>query len=382
MAQSLFNLSKENFGSTEHPYVKALPLGGSSSLRAQTLSNGNIVAARPLSRNSGASNYINICDDFDWTTTPVAYAGFNKKLVPRGDISEYRVEDTSVIAALLYASEATLAAGASSANLLSNIAKKAGLDTLSSGIAGANQLAASTQNSINSAVRNRASINAKYDFPDAQSSPWMQPYKDLYSLAPTNFKYLLPYLDDQAFCSIKNSWPDISYPLSNSINEMQNIVTGIAKISAPGQYIEKPKMFDPAASNNPSVTFNFPLFNTQSFEQACANYQFLWLLIFQNTPQRVTKSLLEMPKMYTVNVPGVCYIQYGYLESLNIRFIGNRRHVNINMPQTSIAGLNSSIPAIMPDAYDVSITFGSLNVNNSNMLLEMWKKSTSSGISF
>jgi hypothetical protein len=337
------------------------------------------VAARPLARNSGASSYINVCDDFDWTTTPVAYAGFNKKLVPRGDISEYRVEDTSVIAALLYASEATLAVGDSSANLLTTIAKKAGLGAISDGLAGATQLAKDTQNSLNSFAREAADINAKYPFP---TSSWMLPYKNLYSLAPTNFKYLLPYLDDQAFSSITNAWPDLSYPLSNGINEMQNTIAGFAKISAPGQYIEKPRMFDPAQSNNPSITFNFPLFNTQTFEQACANYQFLWLLIFQNTPQRVTKSLLEMPKMYTVNVPGVCYIQYGYLESLNIKFIGNRRHVNINMPQTSIQGLNASIPAIMPDAYDVSIKFGSLNVNNSNMLLEMWKQSNTGGISF
>lgn len=378
MAQSLFNLESSNFGNTPYPYVKATPQGGSSALRTQTLSNGNTVVTRPLSRNSGASDYINVCDDFDWTTSPVAYAGFNKKLVPRGDISEYRVEDTSVIAALLYASEATLAAGESSANLLTTIAKKAGLDAISRGIAGATQLAADTQNSINSSVRGAASINAQYDFPD---STWMQPYKDLYSLAPTRFKYLLPYLDDQAFNSITNSWPDISYPLASSINQMQDTVAGFAKISAPGQYIEKPKMFDPASSNSPSVTFKFPLFNTQTFEQACANYQFLWLLVFQNTPQRVTKSLLEMPKMYTVNVPGVCYIQYGYIQSLDIKFIGNRRHVNINMPQNSI-GLNASIPAIMPDAYDVSITFGSLNVNNSNMLLEMWKRSATSSISF
>jgi hypothetical protein len=380
MAQSLFNLTdQEKFGNTPYPYIKAEPAGGSSALRSQTLSNGNTVAARPLARNSGASNYINVCDDFDWTTTPVAYAGFNKKLVPRGDISEYRVEDTSVIAALLYASEAALAAGESSVNLLTTIAKKAGLDALANGAAKATQQAKDLQNSLNSGVREATDTNTKGDFPD---SLWMQPYKNLYSLSPTKFKYLLPYLDDQAFSSIRNSWPDLSYPLSNSINQMQDTVAGFAKISAPGQYIEKPKMFDPASSNSPSITFNFPLFNTQTFEQACANYQFLWLLIFQNTPQRVTKSLLEMPKMYTVNVPGVCYIQYGYLESLNIKFIGNRRHVNINMPQTSIAGLNASIPAIMPDAYDVSITFGSLNINNSNMLLEMWKQSNTGGISF
>lgn len=379
MAQSLFNLESSDFGNTPYPYVKATPQGGSSALRTQTLSNGNTVAARPLDRNSGAANYINVCDDFDWTTSPVAYAGFNKKLVPRGDILEYRVEDTSVIAALLYASEAALAAGDSATNLLTTIAKNSGLNNIASGIDKAREQAVETFGAITSGLRSRASIKTQGDFPD---STWMQPYKDLYSLAPTNFKYLLPYLDDQAFSSIRNSWPDISYPLASSINQMQDTVAGFAKISAPGQYIEKPKMFDPASSNSPSVTFNFPLFNTQTYEQACANYQFLWLLVFQNTPQRVTKSLLEMPKMYTVNVPGVCYMQYGYLESLNVKFVGNRRHVNINMPQNSI-GLNDSIPAIMPDAYDVSITFGSLNVNNSNMLLEMWKRSAkSSSISF
>lgn len=378
MAQSLFNLKLETFGNTPYSYVKATPQGGSSALRTQALSNGNTVAARPLGRNSGAGGYINVCDDFDWTTSPVAYAGFNKKLVPRGDISEYRVEDTSVIAALLYASEAALAAGDSATNLLTTIAKNSGLNNIASGIDKAREQAVETFGAITSKLRSGASIKAQKDFPN---SPWMQPYKDLYSLAPTTFKYLLPYLDDQAFSSIRNSWPDISYPLASSINQMQDTVAGFAKISAPGQYIEKPKMFDPAQSFSPSVTFNFPLFNTQTYEQACANYQLLWLLVFQNTPQRVTKSLLEMPKMYTVNVPGVCYIQYGYLESLNVKFIGNRRHVNINMPQNEV-GLSPVIPAIMPDAYDVSITFASLNVNNSNMLLEMWKSSSENSIRF
>jgi hypothetical protein len=230
---------------------------------------------------------------------------------------------------------------------------------------------------INTGVREFAGINNK-DFPD---STWMRPYKDLYAITPTGFKYLLPYLNDEAFAKVSNAWTDLSFPLSDRINSVTSAVTNIAKISAPGQYVEKPKMFDPATASVPSFTFNFPLFNTQTYEQACLNYQLLWLLVFQNTPQRVTKSLLEMPKMYSVNVPGVCYMQYSYVESLDIKFIGNRRHVDITMPVNSV-GLPTNIPAIMPDAYDVSITFKSLNINNSNMLLEMWKQSTAQSISF
>ena len=140
-------------------------------------------------------------------------------------------------------------------------------------------------------------------------------------------------------------------------------------------------MYNPADSGSPSVTFKFPLVNSQTYESACANYQLLWLLVFQNTPQRVTKSLLEMPKIYSVTVPGVCYMQYSFVESLTVDFLGNRRHVDVSMPTTSI-GLPERIPAIMPDAYEVSITFRSLNIHNSNMLLEMWQQSTAQNISF
>jgi hypothetical protein len=394
MAQSLFELSNATFGDTKHTYVKASlngatrtrevtvfaagiassisRLGGSFGIAAaNNINAGARIQAENISRDTTTGSFINVCDDFDWTISPHGGSDANakKRLIPRGEIKEYRVEDTAVIGSIIFASEATTSAIGQVAGQITGIVKKTGFEKPAAAGEGDTNL-------IKSVVENAAKTGREYagiSNPDFPTSKWMLPYKDLYSLKPTGFKYLLPYLSDQALSELRNSWPDLTYPLSPNLANVQSTVTNTAKIAAPGQYIEKPKMFDPGSSSIPRVTFNFPLFNTQSYEQACANYQLLWLLIFQNTPQRVTKSLLEMPKMYSVNIPGVCYMQYSHVESLEIKFIGNRRHVDITMPGNSI-GLGTSIPAIMPDAYDVSITFTSLNISNSNMLLEMWKQ--------
>lgn len=400
MAQSLFQLSNATFGNTKFPYVKAslngatrtrevtLPaagvasifsrLGGSfGSAAANAINEGARVQAENLSRDTNTGSFINVCDDFDWTISPHGGSDVNtkKRLIPRGEIKEYRVEDTAVLAAIIYSSEALTNALEGGSSQITGTLRKAGFeDTAAAGESGTNLIA--------SIVDKAAKISREFvgvSNPDFPQSDWMKPYKDLYSLKPTGFKYLLPYLNDQALSELRNFWTDLTYPLSDAIANKQNTITNIAKIAAPGQYIEKPKMYSPGDSSVPAITFNFPLFNTQSYEQACANYQLLWLLIFQNTPQRVTKSLLEMPKMYSVNVPGVCYMQYSHVESLEIKFFGNRRHVDIAMPGNSI-GLGTSIPAIVPDAYEVSITFKSLNISNSNMLLEMWKQATPQNI--
>lgn len=404
MAQSLYTLNTEKFGKTKYDYVKASARGESQSksveyevgralgASAASLVGGGgafgagriagsvfkTVQASSVPASNNTSSLINVCDDFAWNISPNFNTSSGKRLTPRAIINEYRVEDTAVLAAILYAAEGAVAAGEQPANQLSRIAERAGLKSIANGVDAGAAAVGSVTKAANEEVRQLGGINKNLNFPD---SAWMQPFKDLYSLKATDFKYLLPYLDDAAFNEVSNAWPDLTYPLQSSISQMADTVTNIAKIAAPGQYIEKPKMYDPASSSTPSLTFKFPLFNTQSYENACSNYQLLWLLIFQNTPQRVTKSLLEMPKIYSVNAPGICYMQYSFIERLSINFLGNRRHVDISMPNNSI-GLPTTIPAIMPDAYEITITFRSLNIHNGNMLLEMWKQSTSQNVSF
>lgn len=392
MAQSLFELNKTQFGKTQYNYVKAsksdttqiknVQINAVSSLVAavESLIDNSLfktVQASSVPASNNTSSLINVCDDFDWTISPRNNSGFNKRLIPRGLIKEYRVGDTAVLNALLYSAEAAVEAATATVNDISNnILKNVGGDLLADGAKAAANVLDGIVKGIRSEVSTISNINQQ-DFPQTS---WMKPYKDLYPLESTDFQYLLPYLDNSAFSELRNSWPDLTFPLSN-IYQQLDTVANFAKFTAPGQYIEKPKMYNPADSGSPSATFKFPLFNSQTYESACRNYQLLWLLVFQNTPQRVTKSLLEMPKIYSVTVPGVCYMQYSFVESLTVEFLGNRRHVDITMPSSTELGLLATIPAIMPDAYEVTITFRSLNIHNSNMLLEMWKQSTAQSVS-
>ena len=44
---------------------------------------------------------------------------------------------------------------------------------------------------------------------------------------------------------------------------------------------------------------------------------------FYNKQNKEKETLIEMPKMYSVNIPGVSYMQYSYIENLSINFIGD-----------------------------------------------------------
>lgn len=387
---SLFSLKELPIGrkGSNIKYIGAVKAENASSTTAQF--RGKTVNAKPMTQsiNNGNSSIINICDSFDWTTTPFQNSGFKKELITRGEINEYRVADDSVIAGIQYNIDA-IQGGA--AELAANIVQ--GLTQLGLSVAPLQQIfpnaAQAAGNAAGSSLKegiNLLSDLAKKfanNFRDTNTGlgalgadkfeeKWMQPYTGLYSLTPTDFKYIFPYLDSK-YVSIDAQTQEINFPPAQMVAAAADAVSTYNKIISPGQYVEKPVIYDPAASSKPSVTFNFPLINTQSFESAVKNYQFLWLFIYQNTPYRATKMILELPKMYEVNVPGVEYMAFSIVESLNIKFIGNRRHVDIPMPATE--GTPATIKAIVPDAYDVSITFRSLTKRSSNMMLQMLKKS-------
>ena len=394
---SLFSLKELPIGrkGSGFNYIGATRPVDSSNIRAQF--RGKTVDARPMTQTAtnGNSNIINICDSFDWTTTPIQNSGFKKELITRGEINEYRVADDSIIAAILYnvsaitggAREAAAVAAQATALGLGNIGQVLGIpisdaqsatagqqtgDAAKGGIEKVQNLLTSIGEKFLNNFRTDTSTGAGALGANKFSEKWMEPYTGLYSLTPTDFKYIFPYLDNK-YKEIASSTQEINFPLVEGTKALTTGVETLNRMISPGQYVERPTIYDPQSSSKPSVTFKFPLLNTQSYESAVRNYQFLWLFIYQNTPYRVTKMLLELPKMYEVNVPGVEYMAFSIVESLNINFIGNRRHVDIPMP--TIQGTPDIIKAIMPDAYEVSITFRSLTMRSSNMMLQMLKKS-------
>lgn len=362
-------------------YIAAIPGDAASSISANY--RGNLVNANPMPK-SNSSKFINVCDDFDWTTTPVQNSGFKKEFITRGQINEYRIADDSVINSILYNVEAIAGGAKAEAAAISQ-----GLKRLSDDLVDLQKLGGGAVGATYDNILNKVASLVRKTFTDPKTAgtaalgeesfqeDWMKPYQGLYSLQKTGFTYILPYFENTR-ASLTNNIVAINFPtfIGDAVDasyKAAETVANLNKLIAPGQYVERPMVYDPAQGSKPSVTFKFPLLNTLSYEGAVKNYQLLWLLIYQSTPYRVTKSLVELPKMYEVNVPGVEYMPFSYTSSLAINFVGNRRHVDVPIPTL---GGSSSMKAIMPDAFDVSITFQSMTMRASNMMLQMANKST------
>lgn len=350
------------------PYTYYKAIQGTGVVTKTANVSGRTVNASKISKSS-TSALINVYDSFDWSTTPYGNAGFDKNLIPRATINEFRMKNDSILQAISYFATTTLQSG--------DAVVETGLEKLA-GIVPQNQLdiLKNTFKGLFKSTENKLSFE---DSANLTKNNWMKPYEGLYSLEPTPFKYVMPYFDNKGMPDIAASYSDMSYPtvLGDIISNQANISQGAAnaaRIIAPGQYVERPKIFDISTSGNPSVTITFPLLNIQSYESAVQNYQLLWLLVFQNTPQRVSKTIVELPKIYEVNVPGVTHLKFSYMEDMKIEFIGNRRQVEVQMPEVG-GGLNTQVRVIMPDAYQVKMTFRSLTINSANLMLENWHQS-------
>ena len=71
----------------------------------------------------------------------------------------------------------------------------------------------------------------------------------------------------------------------------------------------------------------------------------------------------------------MAYMPYSYISKIQVDFIGNRRTMNIDIPSFNDVSENDSldqrtnIKTVIPDAYNVKITFEGLNKETKNFLI-------------
>lgn len=245
---------------------------------------------------------------------------------------------------------------------------------------------------------------------------YLEPYGGLYQTKETGFKYALPYLET-AVENISNSWalqgeefkgvssgePGVtssSEKLADLLNKVgaggQSDMTSLISNIAAAAYNEKPRTWSYDAQFNFSV--RFPLYNTVDWENTKKNFEFVTLLTYQNLPNRLSPTLLDPPVIYEAYVPGILYTPYCYISSLNIKSIGSTRDLkmplavvgtnatlsNLNLKQNALQNVNVKparnvggtvpegadnieISALIPDAYEVEITFASVVGKSQNL---------------
>jgi hypothetical protein len=204
-------------------------------------------------------------------------------------------------------------------------------------------------------------------------------YLGIYQTELTGFNYALPYFNDDSGLNINNTWSDTAQtgvPIITDriegVGELADNVSSTLNIFQPGTFIEKPKYFQYDTSGR-TITVTFPLFNTVSRGRGVSstdklpyqqNYEFLWILAYQNRPLRKSFSAVAPGKLYTLTIPGMEFFPYCFIESLKIDFKGTRRILPVILPD------GNEVFTSIPEAYSVQIQIRSLLANVSNMMLQ------------
>jgi hypothetical protein len=310
-----------------------------------------------------SADYINVIDDFQWTKSPVV----SRVDVPELYMYERRILVNNSIANTAYSVFATLDGGQTIAKLLTEgtgVATGGLTDKLLSKLKESEIGKLSIEALQNNLNKIKSTLG---QFENAA----LEPYSGLYITEFTGFKYIFPYFDNKYF-DATSSYGEGSGILSSIrelISDVGEITADLAGALKPGTYIERAKQFS-FSENGRSITIKIPLLNTGRFEDISQNWQLLFALIYQNRPGRYDKNIIDLPVIYTVEIPGVVTLPYAYIQNLSIDFIGNRRLMNIPVPPIIDRDnrVVNSITTIVPDAYQLTLTITGLNEETRNFL--------------
>lgn len=191
----------------------------------------------------------------------------------------------------------------------------------------------------------------------------------LYLTEDTGFTYCLPYFERPP--SINNSWgasnnESVASGLINTGMDIVEEISSFVNLAQPGVYIQKAKHFS-FAEEGPTLTVKFPLFNTVTRNQGDIsyqlNYEFLWLLTYQNKPYKTSFARTLPPKIYDATIQGMVNMPYAYISSLEVDFVGTVRNKEVEIADIG------RFSAPIPDAYEVTIQFTSLLSDYANLMV-------------
>lgn len=249
---------------------------------------------------------------------------------------------------------------------------------------GESELLQQTQSLMtNLGEKTQALFNALKNYQDPDLEPVMFPYQRLYFVGPTGFEYKLPYLSPNAF-NINNQFGEGSKGripgVGEGLDAIQQIATGLQNFAnlgtqAGSTYIERTQYYQYPKTDSP-IEVKIPLYNTKpaTYQDVCNNFKLIFLLLYQNSALKQDKLVVEPPCLYDVKIPGMKRQPYCYLANMTVHHQGNTRVMDIDISDLEYAGggqdllPNSTVKAIIPDAYLIQLTFQPMLTQTKNML--------------
>ena len=372
-------------------YMDAYGFGHDSRAAAMV---GNVIGSAQTLHESGDVLFdtIDVIKEFKWSHSPVTSMTDGNDDVPRMELLEHRILQNAALNAMLY-NFFTLT------DLDKDLAESAlefskgkvdqGIELLAEWGTGMAETLGSTSGTTENIIRSvgdrmRTAIESLEQVDvKTQKYPtsYTRPYHRLYATKPTGFKYKLPYFSDN-YKTTNPTFNDQSghtnLPFQSffqNASEKIGSVVNALNTATTGTYIEQPK-YPGFPSESKSYDLSFPLLNTVSTFHTQRNWQLLFMLLYQNTPNRVNRSHILPPHLYEAFIPGVWYSRYAYISKISVSFVGSRRMMRINLPE-SVLGIdegaafsNSFVKTIIPDAYQVNLTVSELIPESQNYMIE------------
>ena len=355
----------------------------------------------------GPSVYLNVRDTHHWTESPVS----SRREVPALQLKELEIlvnpmvnqilQNVGVLASNVDGAIDTVKSATASLKSLMNVSSYAQSSDSSEDQTVEKTLEKTTRTAMAKTAK-AADDFVKNKHVSYYSDP-LSPYNSLYITKPTGFKYSLPYMMNK-YIETTNTFggeagegqaTGILETISEGSRFIGDVIGDISgnKIFAAGRMIEQPEGFT-FSGREKSYTVSFPLFNTKDYAEIIKNWQFLFLLNYQNTPNRLTRDLIDPPCIYEAYLPGVWYSPYSCITNLTVEYKGGRREMELPVPYVGEASNPASesaseswvkqkkkIRTIIPDAYQVTVTLTELFASSQNFMYHMLTESMDDKIS-
>lgn len=323
------------------------------------------------------TGYVDVVANYDWKAQPIDKDWLTSH-TPYIELTEFKLSRGTGLQRFLYNMQAAANSGN---NALETINSKIGVNiydeiknTATSVINGIDKVI-SKSNTLSSITK---STKGGFDY----EKTVLAPYDKMYICNPTGWIFKFPYFADNPSKTMPNTFGDSSNTVFDNklVKEVADVINkGAMGLDATLQSItsgvegdmETIKSYN-FAKQGANIEFSFPLLNTGSIESIQKNYQLVQLLKYQSRPFRLSQNLLTPVNIYKVSIPGDRFIPYAFINNIEIEMQGTRVFYSKQEKEPitiSVNGEPQPIDVIIPEAYKISITMGSLVNDSRNSIL-------------
>lgn len=206
------------------------------------------------------------------------------------------------------------------------------------------------------------------DLTNPETPKHLQSYYNLYGTKDSGFIYNIPYLQDE-WKATQSKWG------SGMAEGLAEGLFSLTKAIVEGFSMESAKSYEyPDAG--PTISSTIFLDNTKDINQDGnapswqQNWQLIFLLVYQNLPNRFNRFLAQPSALYELRMKGLYFLPYCYIPELQVKCHGVRKEKVVTF---QLNNSTETVKTLIPEVFELNLKFTSLIPESKNLLFESYK---------